>query len=644
MFKLKYANTGVILFFIVLHSLNSFAQDTTNVKIDSLKIYPPLKSSGKVLLLDSSSFITISKQDIQRASYTTFFDILKSRNVSYPLSLGFYGQNNSFAFLGAYPRSLSVRMDYTPMNEQDIGIFNLSQIPPEQIENAQIFIGSDAVILSDNANGVFINFQENVFNTKNPYSKIVYSQASDDFIGADGIFSQNFAKNWNFSFGFRSLTSADRFTNSNLKSWNLRSSIRYNIDSCTNIALSENYLDYSVGENGGVDYKSNTDLYDPIASIVLLNSFNESAIRNNLILDFNKVFGNDYNTAISSKLFFSYTDNKFNDGNYIFTKPLDSNQSFHYFDYYLGNSTVYEKKIKNFYESLGFDAYLSKVQQSELLAGEYKFNYSFFELIKYNFPKNIQVSFGTRFTQKFSKTAFSYGAKLEYKPDSSKEIFIDVSNSDRMPSLIEGDVKSENHLLGILGFSGKWKSIEANGQLFARQIKNPIIFFQSIDSTDTTQQYFSTSYKNSSLQNIFGLNFNLKLEPIKHIVFEGFAQLNYTKNDVANDKIYPKVYGGISCYYKVEVGRSDAQVGVEFEFMSAFKGYSYFPGYAGYYSNPYESNFQTNGLNLFARLKLGDAYVRAEFRNALGQNYYYVPFYPELGRHFRVIVNWAFMN
>ncbi|MEN6295586.1 MAG: hypothetical protein ABFD61_05600, partial [Chloroherpetonaceae bacterium] len=95
MFKLKYANTGVILFFIVLHSLNSFAQDTTNVKIDSLKIYPPLKSSGKVLLLDSSSFITISKQDIQRASYTTFFDILKSRNVSYPLSLGFYGQNNS---------------------------------------------------------------------------------------------------------------------------------------------------------------------------------------------------------------------------------------------------------------------------------------------------------------------------------------------------------------------------------------------------------------------------------------------------------------------------------------------------------------------------------------------------------------------
>jgi hypothetical protein len=137
---------------------------------------------------------------------------------------------------------------------------------------------------------------------------------------------------------------------------------------------------------------------------------------------------------------------------------------------------------------------------------------------------------------------------------------------------------------------------------------------------------------------------NFRLETFTHFVFEGFVQFNYSRINNQKAELYPLIYGGISGYYHINISRSEAQVGLEFECISEFKGYSYFPGYGGYYTNPYKSNFQNNGINVFARLKLGNAYVRLEFRNALGSNYYYVPFYPELGRHFRFIVNWAFLN
>ncbi len=644
MLKLKYANI-IIFISIFLHISNLFSQDTTNIVKDSIKIYPPLMASGKVLLLDSTSFCNISKYDIQKTSYTTLFDILKTKNFAYPLSLGFYGQNNSFAFFGAYPHSISVRFSNTPINEQDIGIFNLSQFPPEQIDNAQIFIGSDAIILSNNSSGAFINLQESIYNTKNPYSKIVYSQASDDFIGADVVFSQNFAKNWNLAVGLRTLSSPGRFTNSNLKISNIRASIRYNIDSLTAISLSENFLNYSIGENGGVNYLTTLDLYDPIAAIVVLNSFSESTARNNLILDFNKIFSpRMHRISLSSKLFFSFSNNKINDKNYIFVKPSDSIQSINYIDYYIGNSTIFENQIGNFDINLGIDSYFSKIQQSEILDKESCFNYSIFELFKYHFTDRLQLSFGTRFSEQFSKSAFSYGGKLEFAPDSNSKLFIDLSNSERIPSLIEGNLKSENHFLGILGFENKWNFFEITGQIFARQIKNCIIFSQSIDSTIGTQSYFITKFENSSPQNIFGLNLNFKIEPIKHIIFEGFAQLNYSTINNQRAYLFPLIYAGADGYYNVNIGSSQAQVGIDFEFLSSFKGFSYFPGHAGYYLNPYKSKLQNNGINLFARLKLGNAFIRIEFRNLLGSNYYYVPFYPELGRHLRFIVNWAFMN
>jgi len=642
--KLKYANI-IIFFSIFLHISNLFAQDTTNIVKDRTRFYPPIMASGRVLLLDSSSFYNISKYDIQKTSYTTLFDILKSKNFAYPLSLGFYGQNNSFAFLGAYPHNLSVRFSNTPINEQDNGIFNLSQFPPEQVENAQLFIGSDAIILSNNASGAFINLQESIYNTKNPYSKIVYSQASDDFIGADAVFSQNFAKNWNLAVGLRTLTSPGRFTNSNLKTSNIRASIRYNIDSLTTISLSENFLNYSVGENGGVDYLNTINLYDPIAAIVVLNSFNESAERNNLILDFNKIFSSRmYKSALSSKLFFSYSNNKISDKNYIFVKPSDSIQSINYIDYYVGNATVFENKLGNLDINVGLDAYFSKIQQSKILDKESSFNYSIFELLKYNFTNKLRLSFGTRLSEQFSKSAFSYGGKLEFVCDSSSKLFIDLSNSKRIPSLIEGNLRSENHLLGIIGYESKRNSFEITTQIFARQIKNPIIFSYSIDSTSETAPYFITKFENTPTQNIFGLNLNFKIEPIKHIILEGFAQLNYSTINNQNANLFPLIYAGADGYYNVNIGSSQAQVGIDFEFLSSFKGLSYFPGYVGYYLNPYKSKLQNNGINLFARLKLGNAFVRIEFRNLLGSNYYYVPFYPELGRHLRFIVNWAFMN
>jgi hypothetical protein len=84
-------------------------------------------------------------------------------------------------------------------------------------------------------------------------------------------------------------------------------------------------------------------------------------------------------------------------------------------------------------------------------------------------------------------------------------------------------------------------------------------------------------------------------------------------------------------------------IGLEFELLSQFKGLYIVPffGYPAEY-NKERTSWQTNGLNLFASAKLGNAYLNLSVRNILSTNFYYLPIYPEYDRSIRITVFWSF--
>jgi hypothetical protein len=57
-----------------------------------------------------------------------------------------------------------------------------------------------------------------------------------------------------------------------------------------------------------------------------------------------------------------------------------------------------------------------------------------------------------------------------------------------------------------------------------------------------------------------------------------------------------------------------------------------------------QSNSQSNGLSLFARVLVGTASIRASLDNVIGTRWYTVAFMPELPRQFRLSVDWTFVD
>jgi hypothetical protein len=49
-------------------------------------------------------------------------------------------------------------------------------------------------------------------------------------------------------------------------------------------------------------------------------------------------------------------------------------------------------------------------------------------------------------------------------------------------------------------------------------------------------------------------------------------------------------------------------------------------------------------LDLFAILKIGDAYITLSYENLLNANYFITPVYPMPDRTFRFGINWVFLD
>ncbi len=611
---------------------------------DTVKPYIPLRNHGSIFLLPNSSLKKIRKGETLFDIYNSMSELLYKRMPVYPLFLGSTGKYNTFSAFGGTHRDNSFSFNGRQLYDAAFGTINPEQFSPEFFEQAEILTGSDAIVFSDNASGILINYQEIKYNTAKPYSKLWYSEGGFGFTGADGIISQNIMKNVNFTFGFGKLTSKGRYNNSWNDNWNARGLLRWNLSEKTNISFVENFHNSGNGTNGGLNPYQTASLYDENSAVPYFEFNNERVFRHDISTTVTSYLDKDTTQAFSAGAFFTYAEwNRFVPEEAIINKATGTSSQ-KYFDRQSGVNVRYESSIlKHIFLSFGGEMNLINLERSDYndeFAGlkTSTFAYTRLEL----FPA-LHLSGGVRYINMGNHTALNFGAKGTFSITESFSFYADVSRYERFPSMSESfSLVNEKGYLELAGLS--WKSKETSIEIgaFARQISDPILSGELID---TNQIFVSTFSVNGINRNVIGGNLNFSTKLYNHVVVKLSGQTYLlSKTDDIADKRFPLGLGKITTYYELLMGQSVLNLGVSFTATTKFKGESFVPQTRNFIQNEIESTHFINGLDVFATARLGNAFVRISYENILSNGYYYVPFYPAYDRNFRLLVSWAFLN
>ncbi|ROL62300.1 hypothetical protein D9V86_01390 [Bacteroidetes/Chlorobi group bacterium ChocPot_Mid] len=645
----------ILILFLILRCFfgsNVFADDTnvkknisesasTFSKQDTARLFEPYKNHGSVNKLFGDSYRKINKVDLVNKEYHGFSEMVEEFVPAYSLNLGSPGLFNSFSFFGTNPNNISFSFNGRPMIDVEYSSLNPEQLCTEFFENVEVLTGSDAVILGDNSSGALINLQEIRYNTKAPYTKLWYSQGGNSYLSADGIFSQNFAPNFNFNFGFRRQSGAGRYKNSWVDAWNVRGGIRWTPDERTNITLLEYFTNQGIGLNGGIDKSKSIgrdgeiELFDNNYAIPYYSDFNERVFRHDLTLSITKQLSEDSSSVISGNVYISNSNWEVEKIPMKNLGVTDTTFSGKYLSRYYGANISYEQRVfKELFVKAGVEAYkvdIEKFIYHELLNAT---SIAGFALAKLDIFDFMTLSGGFRLRNFNNKTILSEGAKLRLNINGNNNVFFDFSLSERLPSLVEGlDLESERNFLFLAEYEFKNNNTTLTLGTSFRSIENKIYYYDVLSEFLNAEGFTGTllcSY----------VTYEQRL--LKHFVTNMTLMNNYEMNGDLSK--YPPLILKLTMYYELESGRSDLKIGVSGKYLSSFNGMKFLPEYRQYmlYEEPNESMF--DGLKIFAVAKLGNAYVKASLENLLGSGYYVVPIYPYYNRNFRLSFIWSFLD
>ncbi len=613
--------------------------DTT--KTDTLirkKIYPVSSFHGQRSII-AKPYKSISKKDILYTNYTDISDILYEQTNAFPLSLGSFGQNNSASFLGTGFGETQVSYNSRQSIEPDFGSFSLTQIPVEFMEKAEIFTGSDAVIFSNNATGSNINVQEINYNTAKPYTRLWYSQAGFEFLSADAVFSQNIAPNINFTAGLRSMATLGEYDNEKVENWNARFRLRYAIDSLKTISLTENYTNNKNGINGGINPKS-SQLYGFYAK-PYYKSIEERNTRHDLTLSYSSI-SNDTTSFLKTSIYLSNIGRRLSTQDFFL---YDSLNRIGHTEHYFGGTIEYEKIFGKFGLSGGVESAYFMLPKTIYFDEYDDLQSSLFYRLEYGNIYSSKFSGGGRIGNMYGKTFFNIGGKYEAKFTKNSLFIIDYYNAEFVPTPMQGmDLKNENHLVGIARFEHELNHFQWGIEGFFRTIENSIIGNPVFDNNDKLTRI--DCYNLTDKRQIIGGTANLKFDIKEKFYTDIKANFAYSTTADTSDRRLPIFSGRVSAYYWIKKVRSDMRLGVSVDMVSPYTGAYYFPmqRVEYYYIQDKENERFGARLNVFAYVRFRGVYVRIDLKNVLDNNYYYVPYYPQLGRNLRLSLSLPFVD
>ncbi len=621
-----------------------YAQNNIN---DSLKIYPVKQDTNTVAklpeLFETNAFHgkihenseNISAKQIPFINYYTINEILFNNEIFYPLDLGVAGNSTAFSVFGALPVANQMMVSTNNHNNLFYGAANYNSFSPEFIGNIELLTGMASAVLGGSA-GATTNIQPPIYNISKPYTKIWYNQGDYKHIAIDGIFSQNFLPNWNFTAGFRSMFSDGSYDNSNVKSWNIRAMLKYNLSKYSTASLMYLFENYGVGDFGGIAFEQyNTN--DNMPNLVATNftDLHDRQYRNDVILSYSSVTS-DTNLVLNANLFFTNNENNIFWENEKKLIVLDSSgKDVSSYIVTGANAALKYKFLDNFSLDLGSELSYYNMPTTILTNGINGLGYSLFALADYEF-KFINVSTGMRYENLFDKNLLSFGVKINFNLSENSKIFADFSTCETKPMPIF-NYRNEKHNLAILGIETDYKQFEVNANLFFRQINNPVLLKFNKDSIYT----FTPVLLDISQQNLYGVAGKINLNLTNNMKCAANLQSYF---DDENDNL--NTYLSLLLQYTYTKGTSIVSGGISGTMLFNNKPFYYNPLFKAYSYSDIYNKFCFNGFSAFISAKLGNAFVRMNLNNIMndiiGNNISYLAYYPLQSREFCLSVTWAF--
>ncbi len=657
-------NMRLILFLICLlslqTSLNAEEIDSADNSKNEVVVIPdsllsiPLGIHGKISQHGVSPSYSINKKDLQTILYREMSDILYNKLPVYPLSLGNFGHFNSFSYFGLMPNNIDYNYNGRSVLDKNFLSLNPNQISHEGFENIEIFEGSDAVIMSPIGANLLVNSQEIIHNAKKPFTRLWFSQAGFGSLASDGIYSVNFRPNWNFYFGYKGQNAQGQFENDDYSHWNIRLKLRWNPSNRTSISFSDNFTNHKLGISGGMNEKTSIDgagnlyLYSPIYANKHLLEFTERNYRHDLNLNVTSVLDKDSTSILSSGLYFS-------DVLWRFEAPanerIDTNAK-EILEYRLDNFGAFTKYSFRYLDyiqlNLGGDLSYNRVPKSYAWDKYNNMEYSVFGLANIFLSEKLTLSGGLRQAYIYENLNISFGSKLKYNfDDSLSNAFVDFSYTEQTPSPAQNISLEKSDITSLVAAYNLYlKSFYLSAKTSYRIIASPI-YSNAVyrDSNIVSSVSFNGENKNVLSANLStGISFKPNIAgDIDKLSFS--TSINYNKDD-SQYQITPEYFIRLSTNYDFTIGRSKLFSGVNLTFIPPFTGARFIPQQRVFaiMDSPVESKFKFNGVDVFVILRLGSAYVKLAMENVMGQNYYYVPYYPALQRNFNLSFAWTFLE
>lgn len=639
---IKYSSIFIIALFVFIKGNFLYSQDKIDTsEVKKVELYEPIRKHGSLFLLNNEAHQYINKTEIQENDYLDFADILIQETSFYPLHLSSLGLSNIVSFgAGNYNQ-----FSFNGVNlSNPISLnSNLSQYSPEYTENIEIYTGMMSSIFSDNSTSTLINSPEIIYNTNKPFFRFWGADAGENYLALDGIFAQNLAPNISFNLGIRSVTGKGVYENDEVRSRSLRSGLRWNLSENQNLSIAWMHNNHFLNEYGGISVNSISEngkfVDDPISAISRFNKNSQRKVQNDFIANYSFIADNKM-SAVSSQFYLLDNFNYDFKNNTLFQETTFKDRMT-YYTRKVGANFSYEAKLSDLFFKTKFELNNSFIENNYYthFDGNYnKVNYSALLFSSYKID-NLLISGGYRYSNLYSKNLNNYGIKFTFNLSKYNFIVLDYSNSKVVPILPFNNINVENNEMYYLRYISKSNLFNFDLDFYFRNIKNLISY-----SINSENKLIATNFNNPN--SYYGANLNLQFRWLKgsglfdYEIFTNFkTNLNFSTE---NSQIrLPLLHSFIDSYITIPKGRSRADIGVRFSYLTENSGLTQFPDLNIYIDNNFTNQ---NGLarnEAYIKLRLGQAYLKVSLINFINKSYYYVPMYNSLPSNFRITFNWT---
>lgn len=619
------------------------ATDTLQRELLSLRVGAPL---GSVVAPGTTGgYQLLRNRQMAWQSYFTPTDLLRPYLPAYLLTQGAPGLRRGFSILGEAPDALSTTFNGRPLRDLERDAMEMEFYPAEFTEQMEVLSGARALLYGSGQALMTANMVAPAFDVVGSYARVWYIQGPNNSSGADLTFARNLSSTTNLNLGFRRMPSDGAYLNQDVSGWSARGTLRWQPSAQLALGLTELFSNHTHGANGGLTSESS---FSPqsLGAEMQHNQLHDQTLRHDLTLSaqwhpllkrppaasgpaIGGAIGGDTITRFDASLYYSFAERSLLIADTL--APID---------------TVEDQPAMMRRDVVG-----GRLAARLPLA---------FALLEANGVAELQgngklyLEAGGMLTLNASDVAEARGTAKIHRSRGGD--FFSLAGE---ANLQLGD--------SVRLFGSYRQSLELNSDPAPEVWAIP-------DSNSALSQWFTSSFLEAGAE-LRGGGFWLRgaaylRQATPRAGNSGLASYTITAADVRavipisllrldlhllatlppdSDKRFPAFHGSGDLYgqFTLVEGNLNLRVGTTLEFQTALQGVEY-EVISGEFINPRNPARPAEQLypswGVYARARLGDAYLRAEIRNILDAEYWSLYRYPIWERAIYLGVTWAFVD